>query len=100
MPIDLGQFKKKEIIIEIQDGKKITPEDKKIPKESPKKAIKKVKEIEFKTDHLRTGTSLITGSSKRDKPPIIKQKLLQFLNEYEPIKNEEEKTWYWVKISK
>ena len=62
------------------------------------KSVLASKDFEIKTDHLRTGISLIMGASKRDQPPILKEKLLEFLNKHELIKKE--RTWYWSKIFK
>ena len=89
---------------------KIQPEEKVIPGKEKILAAKKVTDLkkvpksvltsedfEIKTDHLRTGISLIIGASKRDQPPILKEKLLEFLNKHELIKKE--RTWYWSQIS-
>ncbi len=87
----------------IQPEEKVTPGKDKILAAKKVTDLKKVsisvlasKDFEIKTDHLRTGISLIIGASKRDQPPILKEKLLEFLNKHELIKKD--RTWYWSNI--
>ena len=78
--------------IEIISAAKKFPGVKKVSK-----SVKTPKDFEIKTDHFRTGIALIIGATKRDQPPILKEKLLEFLNKHELIRKE--RTWYWSKIS-
>ncbi len=66
---------------------KITPEIPKPPKKS-------TKQIGIKTDHFRTGYSLIVGTSKREKPPILQKKLIEFLQNHKLT--QKGKDWSWV----
>lgn len=102
--VDFSKYQvKKTEDFKIQPEEKITPEKKtsaakKLPGvKKVSKSVKTPKDFEIKTDHFRTGMSLIIGATKRDQPPILKEKLLEFLNKHEPIKKE--RTWYWSKIS-
>jgi len=67
-----------------------------VSEEKSKKPKKTKKEIKIKTDHFRTGISLITGASGRDQPTVLKQKLLEFLESHEIVKKSNGK-WYWIK---
>lgn len=68
-----------------KETKKINEKTKKI---LPKNAIK------IKTDNFRTGISNITTSSKRDKPPVLKRDLIDFLESHDVIKIDN--IWYWI----
>ncbi|MHA1192223.1 MAG: hypothetical protein ACTSP9_07990 [Promethearchaeota archaeon] len=48
----------------------------------------------IKTDHFRTGVSLITGISKREKPSELKQRLMKFLKTHEVVKIDN--VWQWI----
>ena len=67
--------------------------------EKSKNPKKSKDEIRIKTDNFRTGISNITGSSKRDLPPILKQKLLNFLESHDLVQKSD-KTWFWIKTKK
>lgn len=96
--VDFSRYQVKKIEeSKIQPEEKVTPGKDKILVAKKVTDLKKVsKDFEIKTDHLRTGISLIIGASKRDQPPILKEKLLEFLNKHELIKKD--RTWYWSNI--
>ncbi len=77
---------------------------KKVTEKKSKKSIKSKEEMILKTDYFRTGISLITGTSKRDQPPVLKQKLMEFLENHEVIDlnefNKSKSKWVWRKIKK
>ena len=49
----------------------------------------------FKTDAIRTSFQLLTGASIRGNPEIVIERMIEFLEDHEPIlfKNK----WYWRK---
>lgn len=85
--------REQELQRKIIPDEKFIPEIEKFSEEEILEPILTPKDFEIKTDHFRTGISLITSASKRDKPPILKEKLLEFLNNHELIKKGN--TWYW-----